>query len=412
MAELNERLAERCRADLDRQLRGKSKTKAKLLLEESSRWLSLPKQAFDARRVTPAIANSLSLVRFDTNSYSVPTTCAQAAYCLDARVRLAAQCDRLQQEVAGLREELHIKDGRMARIEPRRRPHYPSQQRLAILMLRSARGWSLQQTARTFLVTKATIAYWNRRLRESGADELVKAPEPANKFPDFVRYTVQHLKSLCPGLGKVKIADVLCRAGLHLAANTVGWIVKEKPVPQPTGDAVAAAKEGTTSHRQSRCDGRPAQSRLARRSDHGSHFFQILGALVAQCVAPMLAVLLVDGRGRRSFLPPGHGLLYLANTAHQTCCASLSGSYDPRDGRGPQILDLRQRHSILVRQLQGLVPIPWNRFPLRRGGTARQHHSRGVFYQDAERRRHSANSGSFPATRLRESHRLVSVLVQ
>jgi transposase len=76
LAELNERLAERCRADLDRQLRGKAKTKAKLLLEESSRWLPLPKQAFDARRVTPAIANSLSLVRFDTNSYSVPTTCA------------------------------------------------------------------------------------------------------------------------------------------------------------------------------------------------------------------------------------------------------------------------------------------------------------------------------------------------
>ena len=171
----------------------------------------------------------------------------RASYCLDERVRLAAQCDRLQQEVAVLREELRIKDARMARIEPRRRPHYPSQQRLDILMLRSARGWSLQQTARTFLVTKATIAYWNRRLCEAGADELVKSLEPANKFPDFVRYTVQHLKSLCPGLGKVKIADVLCRAGLHLAASTVGRIVQEKPVPPPTGDATAAAEERTTS---------------------------------------------------------------------------------------------------------------------------------------------------------------------
>jgi len=42
LAELNERLAERCRADLDRQLRGKSKTKAKLLLEESSRCCHCP----------------------------------------------------------------------------------------------------------------------------------------------------------------------------------------------------------------------------------------------------------------------------------------------------------------------------------------------------------------------------------
>jgi transposase len=73
LAELNEQLAHRCRADLDRQLRGKSGTKAELLVEESSRLLPLPKQAFDARRVTPVVANSLSLVRFDTNSYSLPT---------------------------------------------------------------------------------------------------------------------------------------------------------------------------------------------------------------------------------------------------------------------------------------------------------------------------------------------------
>jgi transposase len=73
LAELNEPLVQRCRADLDRQLRGKSGTKAELLVEESSRLLPLPKQAFDARRVTPVIANSLSLVRFDTNSYSLPT---------------------------------------------------------------------------------------------------------------------------------------------------------------------------------------------------------------------------------------------------------------------------------------------------------------------------------------------------
>ena len=32
----------------------------------------LPPQAFDARRVTQVNANSLSLIRFDTNSYSVP----------------------------------------------------------------------------------------------------------------------------------------------------------------------------------------------------------------------------------------------------------------------------------------------------------------------------------------------------
>jgi transposase InsO family protein len=135
----------------------------------------------------------------------------------------------------------------MARIEPRKRPHYPAQERLAILLLRSARDWSLEQTARNFLVTKATIAYWNRRLREGGSDELIKMPEPANKFPDFVRYSVQRLKALWPSLGKVKIADILCRAGLHLAASTVGRIIKEEPVPPPTGEIVAPAEESTRS---------------------------------------------------------------------------------------------------------------------------------------------------------------------
>jgi len=42
-----------------------------------------------------------------------------------ARVRLAADNDRLTTEVALLREELRIKDARMARIPARHRPHYP-----------------------------------------------------------------------------------------------------------------------------------------------------------------------------------------------------------------------------------------------------------------------------------------------
>ncbi len=73
LSDLNDQLAQRCRKDLERQLRGKSGTKAERLAEEGSRLLTLPKQSFDARRVTPALANSESLVRFDTNSYSVPT---------------------------------------------------------------------------------------------------------------------------------------------------------------------------------------------------------------------------------------------------------------------------------------------------------------------------------------------------
>jgi transposase len=70
---LNEALREHCRQDLERQLRGKPGTKAQLLSEEQAALLPLPPQEFDARRLAQATADSLSLVRFDSNSYSVPT---------------------------------------------------------------------------------------------------------------------------------------------------------------------------------------------------------------------------------------------------------------------------------------------------------------------------------------------------
>jgi transposase len=73
LAELNTHLEERCRRDRERSVRGKSGTVATLLLEEQAAFLPLPSKPFEARRVTQAAADSLSLVRFDTNSYSVPT---------------------------------------------------------------------------------------------------------------------------------------------------------------------------------------------------------------------------------------------------------------------------------------------------------------------------------------------------
>jgi transposase len=71
---LNEQLEAACRRDLERQLRGKPLPKKDLLSEEQQRFfLSLPEQTFEAHRVVQAHADSLSLVRFDRNSYSVPT---------------------------------------------------------------------------------------------------------------------------------------------------------------------------------------------------------------------------------------------------------------------------------------------------------------------------------------------------
>jgi transposase len=43
---------------------------------------------------------------------------------------------------------------------------------MAILELRAARGWSLKQTADTFLVTPVTVISWMKRINEKGPDAL------------------------------------------------------------------------------------------------------------------------------------------------------------------------------------------------------------------------------------------------
>ena len=79
LKELNARLLELCRGDLSRRLRGKGRSKAALLSEEQADFLPLPPSPFDACRKQPTRANSLSLVRFDDNDYSVPVAYAHHA---------------------------------------------------------------------------------------------------------------------------------------------------------------------------------------------------------------------------------------------------------------------------------------------------------------------------------------------
>lgn len=113
LAELNEELAGRCRIDLDRTLRGKSTTKRALLREELAEMLDLPRQAFDARRVTGASANSLSLVPFDTNRYSIPVKYAHRQITIVAsvdEVRLTFQGELIARHPRHWGREQHVFD--------------------------------------------------------------------------------------------------------------------------------------------------------------------------------------------------------------------------------------------------------------------------------------------------------------
>ncbi|MDR3111013.1 MAG: DDE-type integrase/transposase/recombinase [Planctomycetaceae bacterium] len=146
-------------------------------------------------------------------------------------LRLRVENDRLRSEVGLLQREIEIKDARFARLDSKKRPHYRSCERLEILMIRAARGLTNGQTAKRFQVTVQTIINWLRGIDKD--EPTVQMPEKPTRYPDLVRYIVQQFKSYCPMLGRFKIADILCRAGLHLSASTIKRIIDEPPIPPP-----------------------------------------------------------------------------------------------------------------------------------------------------------------------------------
>ena len=94
LAELNARLVELCREDMKRRLRGKSGTKAELLKGDQAAFWDLPPAPFDACRKQPTRANSLSLVRFDDNDYSVPVDYAHHEILIKGYVDRVVLCHK------------------------------------------------------------------------------------------------------------------------------------------------------------------------------------------------------------------------------------------------------------------------------------------------------------------------------
>ena len=116
LATLNQRLVAGCQSDLEQQTRGKPGPKGELLAEDQAAFLPLPKQSFEARRVVDATVDSQSLVRFDTNDYSVPVKYAHRKLLVVATVeevrliyqdRLVARHPRCWQREQTLFEPIH-----------------------------------------------------------------------------------------------------------------------------------------------------------------------------------------------------------------------------------------------------------------------------------------------------------------
>jgi transposase len=91
---LNDILIQRCREDLNRCAWGQTTTNAERLACQLPAFLPTPSACFDPSRVVSTRVNSLSLVRFDTNNYSVPVRHAHQRVTLRAGIELIRiECD-------------------------------------------------------------------------------------------------------------------------------------------------------------------------------------------------------------------------------------------------------------------------------------------------------------------------------
>ena len=91
---LNNHLLDRCRQRLSQKSSGNQKTIGELLDEERGTFLPLPSASFDACRIESRKVTSLSLVRFKTNSYSVPVEYAYREVTVKAYVFHVAICHK------------------------------------------------------------------------------------------------------------------------------------------------------------------------------------------------------------------------------------------------------------------------------------------------------------------------------
>lgn len=116
--------------------------------------------------------------------YATASTRSWAANSLNSRIRLQAEVDRLRQQVALNREEIRIKDARMASIAPLRRPHLVTSCVLGMLLTATSANGA-EQTSRTVSV--------------SGQGKVTAPPAPMDIYGSL-RPRTNHATAICDEL--------------------------------------------------------------------------------------------------------------------------------------------------------------------------------------------------------------------
>ena len=147
-------------------------------------------------------------------------------------VRLLVQRDQEATEVTLLRRELDIFHAQREGLSSHRRPTFDPEQRLAILQLRRLRGWSIQKTAKHFVLHRKTIRTWITAADVKGPQSLLDRAVVWNRIDEAVRWAVHELRRLCPEpeFGARSIARQVLRASVQISRSTVQRVLRE---PKP-----------------------------------------------------------------------------------------------------------------------------------------------------------------------------------
>jgi hypothetical protein len=163
--------------------------------------------------------------------------------CAQHHAREHAEHQHLRLDCDAEREQRELLHARFARLDPKNRTQYAKVERLRILELKARMGWNAAQTAKRFIVDEDTVHRWMKELSAMGEETLLAVEPPVNKFPQFVDRIVAQMAVALPLPTKRRIATILARCGLHIAANTVADRMETPPEPTESEEADAKKPE-------------------------------------------------------------------------------------------------------------------------------------------------------------------------